>query len=192
MKREDVLKLFPEATSEQINALLNQHNSEVATEKEKSGKIQAELDSLKDSAVSAEELQAKIDEINQSKMTETEKITADFKKELDKANKKVAELEHSAFIQNQRASAAEKFKVTAEQAKQIIKDDGTFDYDILGQIISGKEEAAANAKEQEIASASGNPGGQGGAGDGKSSAVKMVEKHFSAQAATSDIIKNYI
>ena len=33
MTREDVLKLFPEATDEQITNLLNQNNSEVATEK---------------------------------------------------------------------------------------------------------------------------------------------------------------
>lgn len=33
MTREDVLKLFPEATDEQITNLLNQNNSEVAKEK---------------------------------------------------------------------------------------------------------------------------------------------------------------
>ncbi len=33
MTREDVLKLFPEATDEQITNLLNQNNSEVARKK---------------------------------------------------------------------------------------------------------------------------------------------------------------
>lgn len=35
MTREDVLKLFPEATDEQITNLLNQNNSEVAREKQR-------------------------------------------------------------------------------------------------------------------------------------------------------------
>ena len=39
MTREDVLKLFPEATDEQITNLLNQNNSEVATEKNKAKQL---------------------------------------------------------------------------------------------------------------------------------------------------------
>ena len=38
MTREDVLKLFPEATDEQITNLLNQNNSEVKRKKNKVGK----------------------------------------------------------------------------------------------------------------------------------------------------------
>ena len=52
--------------------------------------------------------------------------------------------------------------MTSEQAKQIVKDDGSFDYDVLGQIISDKEAAAATAKEQEIAGKAGNPNGASG------------------------------
>ena len=35
MTREQILKLFPDATDDQITNLLNQNNSEVAREKEK-------------------------------------------------------------------------------------------------------------------------------------------------------------
>lgn len=189
MTREDVKKLFPEATDEQITGILNQNNSEVAKEKGKAEKIKTELDDLKASAASAEELQKKIEEIEQSKMTETEKIA----KELEKSNARVAELERAAAIQNQRAEAATNFKITAEQAKTVVKDDGTIDYAILGQIITEKETNAANAKELEIANASTNPGGQGGSnGDGKSSAVKLVERHFGGQQTNSDIMSNYV
>ena len=45
MTREDVLKLFPEATDEQITNLLNQNNSEVAREKTKAGQYKAKADS---------------------------------------------------------------------------------------------------------------------------------------------------
>ena len=56
MKREDVLKLFPEATDEQITNLLNQSNKEVLNEKNK-------IAQYKEKADKADELQAKIDEL---------------------------------------------------------------------------------------------------------------------------------
>lgn len=189
MTREDVIKLFPEATDDQVTKILNQNHAEVEKEKGKSESLKAELDGLKESATSAEELQKKIEEIEQSKLTETEKIV----KELEKSNAKVAELEKSISIQNQRASAAEIYKITAEQAKQVIKDDGTVDHAILGQIIAEKESAAALAKEQEIASLSGNPGGQGASGsDGNSVATDIaVASAKRAGAVNESILNNY-
>lgn len=188
MTREDVLKLFPEATDEQITKLLNQNNTEVAGEKKKSEKFKTELDDLKSSAADAEELQKRIEEIEQSKMTETEKIA----KELEKSNTRVAELEKSIAIQSQRESAVEKFKVTAEQAKQIVKDDGSFDYDVLGTIIAEKETAAANAKEQEIAHSATNPGGQSGDSGTNSMATDMaVASAKRAGTANESILANY-
>lgn len=189
MTREDVKKLFPDATDEQITNLLNQNNTEVAREKGKAEKFKTELDDLKASAVNAEELQKKIEEIEQSKMSETDKIA----KELEKSNQRVAELEKSIAIQSSRAAAATKFKITAEQAEQVVKDDGSFDYDILGEIIAEKESAAAAAKEKEIANASTNPGGQSAdSGDGKTSAVKLVERHFDAQKQNNDVLSHYL
>lgn len=188
MTREEVLKLFPEATNEAVTELLNKNNAEVAKEKGKAEKAKADLEDLKASAVNAEELQKKIEEIEQSKMTETEKIA----KELEKSNARVAELEKSIAIQQSRADAAEKFKVTVEQAKQIVKDDGTFDYDVLGTIIAEKETAAANAKEQEIAHASTNPGGQSGDGGTNSMATDMaVASAKRAGTANETILNNY-
>ena len=55
MTREQVLKLFPDATDEQITGLLNQTNSEVAREKEKNK-------AYKEKADNADELQKKLDE----------------------------------------------------------------------------------------------------------------------------------
>lgn len=188
MTREDVLKLFPEATDDQITKLLNQNNSEVAGEKKKSERFKSELDGLKASAADAEELQKKIEEIEQSKMTETEKIA----KELEKSNARVAELEKAAAIQSQRESAVEKFKVTAEQAKQIVKDDGSFDCDALGAIIAEKEDAAANAKVQELANNATNPGGQLGGSNTDSMATNMaVASAKRAGTANESILDNY-
>lgn len=191
MTREDVKKLFPEATDEQITSLLNQNNSEVAKEKGKAEKVKAELDDLKASAVNAEELQKKIEEIEQSKMTETEKIA----KELKKSNARVAELERLAFIQDQRTSAAENFKITAEQAKTVVKDDGTIDYSVLGQIIAEKETNAVSEYEKKKLAETQNPSGQSGAqnNDGKSMAVRLVEQNLSSPTKTSaDILSHYV
>lgn len=189
MTREDVKKLFPDATEEVITKLLNQNNTEVAREKGKTEKIKAELDGLKASAADAEELQKKIEEIEQSKMSETEKIA----KELEKANQRVADLEKSAFIQNQRASAAENFKITAEQANAVIRDDGTIDYETLGQIIAEKETNAVSEYEKKKLAETQNPGGQSGnGGDEKSSAVKLVERHFGGQKTDNNVISHYL
>lgn len=189
MTREDVIKLFPEASADQITALLNQTNGELASEKEKAKSLKSELDSLKESATNAEELQKKIEEIEQSKLSETEKIA----KELERANQRVADLEKIGAIRDQRESVAAKFKVTAEQAKQIVKDDGSFDYDVLGKIIEDKENAAALAKEQEIAKASSNPGGQSSNGGGEKSIANDMAIACAKRAANAneDIIKNY-
>ena len=189
MTREDVLKLFPEATDEQITKLLNQNNSETAKEKKKLEEIKAENDRLKEEAGKLEEMKAQIEEAENNKLTEIEKMA----KELEKSNQRVAELERIGAVRDQRSAAAEKFNITAEQASKVVKDDGTFDMELLGQIISDKENAAALAKEQEIANNSTNPGG-GNANNGSESSVandlaKAAAKR--AGVANEAILNNY-
>lgn len=186
MKREDLTALG--LTDEQIEKIIAENGKDIQNANKNAEKYKEQVESLKASAANAEELQKKIEEIEQSKMTETEKIA----KELEKSNARVAELEKSIAIQQSRADAAEKFKVTAEQAKQIVKDDGSFDYDILGTIIAEKEAAAANAKEQEIAHNSTNPGGQSGEGGTNSMATDMaIASAKRAGTANESILNNY-
>lgn len=66
MTKEDVKKIFPDATEEQISNFLNQSNADVAKEKSKT-------QSLKEKADKADELQKRIDAIEQQNMTELEK-----------------------------------------------------------------------------------------------------------------------
>lgn len=129
-----------EPTEEQVSKLLNSVHSEVQKEKDASR-------SLKEKAEKADELQRQIDEINEKNLSD-----------LDKATKRIAELEKAQQIASLKNMVSEKFKVTGEQANKIVKEDGTIDYDVIGQIISEKEKAAATAKEQEIANGSSNPG----------------------------------
>lgn len=171
-----------EPTEEQITDLLNSINAETQKEKQRADGYKADADK-------AAELQAELDRINAEKMTDAEKQA----KDLEKANNRIAELEKAQQLITQRNSVTEKFNVTAEQAKQIVKDDGSFDYDVLGQIISDKEKAAATAKEQEIAGKAGNPNGaSGGGADNKSAAENIATKLFGGQKQENNILKHYV
>lgn len=175
-----------EPTDEQVSNYLNQVNGETKKEKDRADGYKAKADT-------ADDLQKQLDELQAGNLTELEKAN----KALDTANQKIAELEKAQAIATQRASAASKFNVTAEQAAQIVKDDGSFDYDVLGKIISEKETAAAQAKEQEIANGSTNPGGgtAGGNKDGadnKTNAEKIAESIISNAPKNNNVLSHYI
>ena len=173
-----------EPTDEQVSNYLNQVNGETKKEKDRADGYKAKADT-------ADDLQKQIDELQAGNLTELEKAN----KALDTANQKIAELEKAQAIATQRANAASKFNVTAEQAAQIVKDDGSFDYDVLGKIISEKETSAAQAKEQEIAKGSTNPGGgtAGGNKDNeKTEAEKTAESIGKTLAGTNQAAKSVV
>lgn len=183
MTREDVLKLFPEATDEQITNLLNQNNSEVAKEKNKVSQYKAKADT-------ADSLQKQLDDLQAGNLTELEKAN----KALETANQQIADLQKNNAIRDQREAAMTNFKITAEQAKTVVKDDGSLDYTELGKIMSEKETAAAQAKEQEIAKNQDIPGGgsnKGGA-DNKTNAEKIAESLISNVPKNNDVLSHYI
>ena len=184
MTRDDVLKLFPDATDEQITNLLNQNNSEVAKEKNK-------VNQYKDKANSADELQKRLDELEAGQLTEVEKAN----KALEAANEQIAKLKKDNAIRDQREAAMTNFKITADQAKSVVKDDGSLDYESLGKIISEKETASAKAKEEEIANNSTNPGGgsaTGGNGDDKTEAEKVSENIGKSLAGVNESAKSIV
>lgn len=183
MTREQVIKLFPDATDDQITALLNQNNSEVAREKEKAS-------GYKEKASKADELQKKIDELESGNLSEIEKAN----KALEEANKQIAVLQKNNAIRDQRESAMTNFKITAEQAKSVVKDDGSLDYSELGKIISEKEIASAQAKEQEIAKNADFPnGGSAGGNKEKTADVENAELiSFGNQAASAEAQNHYV
>lgn len=172
-----------EPTEEQVTNYLNQVNGESQKEKRRA-------DDYKEKADKAAELQQKLDEIEAGNLSEVEKAN----KLLEDANKQIAKLQKENALRDQRESAMSNFKITAEQAKTIVKDDGSFDYDALGKIISEKEAAAAQAKEAEIAAGSTNPSGGSAGGNKdkeKSDAEKMAEgigKTFAEANKTSESV----
>lgn len=182
MKREDLIAMG--LSEENADKIMADYGSSVQ-------KAKAKVDEYKTKADKAEELQKQLDDIEQGKLTEVEQAN----KNLEKANARIAELEKAQAIAAQRVNAASKFNVTAEQAAQIVKDDGSFDYDVLGKIISEKETAAAQAKEQEIANGSTNPGGgtAGGNKDNeKTEAEKAAESIGKTLAGTNQTAKSVV
>jgi hypothetical protein len=174
MKREDLAAMG--LTDEQIEKVIAENGKDVQTANAKATKNNAELERLQG-------IEKEFNAMKDQNLSEQEKAA----KQLDEANKRIAELEKAHTLATQRTSAAEKFKITSEQAAQVVKDDGSFDLDVLGKIISDKETAAAQAKEQEIANGTTNPGGGsagGGKDDTKTEAEKAAEKIGKTLAGT--------
>lgn len=173
MKREDLAAMG--LTDEQIEKVIAENGKDVQTANAKATKNNAELERLQG-------IEKEFNAMKDQNLSEQEKAA----KQLEEANNRIAELEKAQTLATQRTSAADKFKITSEQAAQVVKDDGSFDFDVLGKIISDKETAAAQAKEQEIANGSTNPGGGAGGGkDGKKTeAEKAAEKIGKTLAGT--------
>ena len=175
-----------EPTDEQVSNYLNQVNGETKKEKDRADGYKAKADT-------ADGLQKQLDELQAGNLTELEMAN----KALDTANQQIAELQKNNAIRDLREKAMTDFKVTAEQAKTIVKEDGSFDTAELGKIMSEKETAAAQAKEQEIANGSTNPGGGTAGGnkagaDNKTNAEKIAESLISNAPKNNDVLSHYI
>jgi uncharacterized membrane protein YcaP (DUF421 family) len=154
-------------------------------------KANAKANEYKAKAGTADELQKKLDELEAGQLTEVEKAN----KALEAANEQIAKLQKDNAIRDQREAAMTNFKITAEQAKTVVKDDGSLDYESLGKIMSDKETAAAQAKEQEIAKNQDVPGGgsAGGKDKDKTADVENAEKiTFGNPASNSEAKNSYV
>lgn len=205
MTREDVIKLFPEATDEQITKLLNQNNTEVAGERKKSEKFKTDLEKMKTDAEAAAELRARVEELENEKLTEEERqkkakeaIEKELSDKMAAIEKDNAELKAQLTSERIRAYAGSK-NLTGEHIDNVLKSfGGSYDLavaaiDSMAQLITDRESAAALAKEQEIAKLSGNPSGQNlGNDNGNSMAINMaVASAKRAGIANETILNNY-
>lgn len=204
MTREDVLKLFPEATDDQVTKLLNQNNSEVAGEKKKAEKYKSDNEKLKTDAEKALELQSRLEAFENEKLTEEQRRQKEEEKRLKEFDDKWKQMEQ-ANIELKNQLNSERIKsyagsknLTGENIDTILKSFGS-NYDLavsaidsMVQLITERESAAALAKEQQIANTAGNPGGGGGNGSGESIATSMaIASAKRAGAANEAILKNY-
>lgn len=114
MTREDVKKIFPDATDEQITNFLNQSNSDVAKEKAKAQKLKDEAEKSKEVAEQLAQAQKELEELKQQNMTEAEKLEAERQKEKDATDKRIADLESALAEANKRDRTS---KITSLFAK---------------------------------------------------------------------------
>lgn len=185
MTRNDVLKLFPDATDEQITNLLNKSGEEMAREKEKANQYKAKADK-------ADKLQTQLDKLQAGNMTELEKAN----KALETANQQIAKLQKDNAVRDLREKAMSDFGITAEQVKTVVKEDGSFDTAVLGKIMSDKEANAIAEYEKNALEGTPNPnnGGNNNNGDtgNKTNAEKIAESLISDAPKSNNILSHYI
>lgn len=192
MTREDVKKIFPDATDEQITSFLNQSNSDVAKEKAKNQK-------LKEDAEKAKALETELEELKKQNMTEAEKAELEHQKEKATNEKRISDLE-SALKAAQKdaltgkitsifASAGMKGDAYAGaikafsnmDAEDALKEAQTF-VDGISEVNKSTLDTAKAAWEKEALENTPNPGGgkSGGEPDKKSEASEYA-KAYSAK-----------
>ena len=171
-----------EPTDEQITNYLNQVQGETKSERERA-------DRYKDDAQKVTDLQKQLDDLNNQNLSEIEKAN----KERDTALNKVGDLEKQLQNMQMKQSLAE-HGIVGDDAENLVKD-GKLDVATLGKILSDRATKAAADKEKELLARTPNPNGDnGGSGDNKTAAEKLVETVFGAKASGKDnnIIGNYI
>lgn len=192
MTREDVKKIFPDATDEQITSFLNQSNSDVAKEKAKNQK-------LKEDAEKAKALETELEELKKQNMSEAEKAELERQKEKAANEKRISDLE-SALKTSQKealvgkitsifASAGMKGDAYAGaikafsnmDAEDALKEAQTF-VDGISEVNKSTLDTAKAAWEKEALENTPNPGGgkSGGEPEKKSEASEYA-KAYSAK-----------
>lgn len=192
MTREDVKKIFPDATDEQITSFLNQSNSDVAKEKAKAQKV-------KEQAEKADVLETELEELKRQNMTDAEKAELERQKEKATNEKRISDLE-SALKAAQKdaltgkitsifASAGMKGDAYAGaikafsnmDAEDALKEAQTF-VDGISEVNKSTLDTAKAAWEKEALENTPNPGGgkSGGEPEKKSEASEYA-KAYSAK-----------
>lgn len=180
MAKANLVKLgIAEPSEQDISNYLDQINGETNRER-------ARADQYKSDASKVTELQKQLDALNAQNMTDLEKAN----KERDDALKSVADVKKQLAHMQTLNALAEK-GITGDDAKNLIRDDGSLDFDTLGKILTDRATAAAAAKEKELLSGTPNPGG-GGKGSEKSHAEQLAERFTKPSSNNNDVLNYYI
>ncbi len=169
MTRDEIKKLFPEATDEQVSALLSSHHSE--------------LNKLKDDNKSLKEKADKFDEAEREKLSQEEKLN----KLIEEASK--AKSENQRLLNRTKAAAKLTAAGLTEEEYSAVLDGFVSDNeeqtigfaDALAKLIGASREKAAAAAKQELmqtpAPVSGTP-----------PAAPDLSEQFSAAAKANDML----
>lgn len=187
MKREDLVALG--LTEEQIEKVIAENSKDIQSEQTKAGK-------WKEKADKADELQSQLDTLQNQNLTDSEKL----QKQIE-----ALQQQNSDLVANNLRS----------EAKAILKGTNLEDADIealLPGMIAGLDKVedvqtrtnayvsamnkfrddAIAAHDKDVLDNTGTPGGSGGDDDKKTTAEKLVEKHFGAKEQSDDILKHYV
>lgn len=158
-------------TDDQVTNYLNQVNGAIQKEKARADQYKADADKVKD-------LQKQLEDMQNANLTDIEKANkaaADAQAEIENLKNQIAMTEKRADAMKNLANMG----ITGEEAESLINENGEIsDFEALGKVLAAQKEAAATAKEKEIANNSGNPGGGDGSkngGDDKPEDVKIAE-----------------
>lgn len=172
-----------EPTKEMIDAFLNKHNAEIQKEK-------ALSDKYKNDAIKVSDLEAQLEALNNQNLSEIDLA----KKETEKSNSKVAELEKKLRDMEMKNNLAG-IGIVGEDADKLFGADGSLDTSILGRIISAREESAKSLKEKELLNNTPNPTGSNNNNGTKTEVERMAEtvgKNIANHGCdTQSILSNY-
>ncbi len=191
MTREDVKKIFPEATDEQITSFLNQSNSDVAREKAKAQKVKEQADK-------ADALEKELEALKEQNMSEAEKAELERQKEKAANEKRISDLEFALATSQREALVG---KITSIFATAGMKgdaytgaikafsnmkaDDALKEAQAFVDGISTENKTALDtakaAWEKEALEKTPNPGG--GTGDGKTEKKSEASEYAKAYSA---------
>lgn len=170
-----------EPTEEQITSYLDQVGGETKRERDRADRYKADAEKTAD-------LQKQLDDINDANLDEVQKAN----KATEEAQKQIAALTKQLTTMQTMQSLAER-GIIGDDAKNLLNEDGTLNFETLGKIISDRETAAAAAKEKELLKGTPNPSGSGnGAEPEKSLAETLAEKVMPKNVTNNDIVNHYI
>lgn len=171
-----------EPTEEQITNYLDQVGGETKRERDRADRYKADADRTAD-------LQKQLDDLNSANLSEVEKANRDR----EDALKQIAALNKQLTTMQTMQSLAER-GIVGEDAKSLINEDGSINFETLGKIISDRETSAAAAKERELLQNTPNPKGGSGNGNGpeKSLAETLAEKVMPKSVTNNDIVNQYL
>lgn len=181
MTRQDVIKTFPTATAEQIDAILASHHAEVQQEKDKNKELKDASKELETTKAELEELRAKADS----------GAPEDWQKQMDKlieANNKAQQTIKNMQLKEKLVGKgfseedADKFIKTLNEGGDIAEVMGEF----KSNVISAYDKERMDKTPDPSGSAGDNP-------DEKDSAEKLVSGLFGDSSnSQTDILANYM
>lgn len=188
MQRADVVKSFPDATDDQINAIMALHQSELQAEKKnaeewknKAGQAQTLEEQIAELERQKSEAEKQKEEAENKGLSEVELLKKELAKNQTSSDKQIAELKAQLATSEINAYASSK-NLTGESMANVLKAFGgdielsKTAIDSLVTFVEEREKAAVAAFELELQAKTQSPGGNKGGTDGGDDTAMQLAK----------------